>query len=145
MLCFLHQRGAAACRAAEGRRAGSAFTLAATLAATQLAACSAGVRCECVPCGDAVTLSVVDQTGAPIVDDWNVEASLDGQPVDTTACAPEARTSNSCGFGFGAGVYEVVVRTATTEKHVVARLAGRAGQDCCASCLTSDTVPVVLP
>jgi hypothetical protein len=107
--------------------------------------CSDGFQCECVPCGFAITAFVVDGTGAAATGEWNIEATLDGQLVDTSECETAARNGiNSCGFGFDTGVYQGVLRTPTAEKPFTARFAGRAGQNCC-NCLLGDTTQVSLP
>ena len=111
-----------------------------------LASCdgSSGFGCPCSPCGFAVTISVFDPEQNPFVNDWVVEATIDGDSVDTSNCDPQVRNGlNSCGFGFEAGVYEVLVRSPQQEKELKARFAGRAGQDCCA-CINGETVTVVL-
>ena len=112
------------------------------------AACdgTTGFACECFSCsGSAVTLNVVDTAGNANGGDWTVEATLDGAPVDTSACDPAVRNGvNSCGIGQSVGVYEIVIRTASTTKELTARFAGKVGQDCCASCLQGESLPVVL-
>jgi len=108
--------------------------------------CPDGFTCECQPCGAAVSLTVVDEDLVAFGGDWAVEASLDGVPVDTSACDPVARQgSNACGFGFETGVYQFVLRTPTGEKSAVARFAGRAGADCCNQCLLGDSIQLVAP
>jgi hypothetical protein len=109
--------------------------------------CGDGATCECFPCGaTAISVFVVDSDGAAFGGDWTLEASLDGVPVDTTLCDPGARAgANTCGVGVEAGTYQMVLRTPTAEKSFTARLAGRAGQDCCTTCIASDTIQVELP
>ena len=109
--------------------------------------CGDGATCECFPCGAAaISVFVVDSNGEAFGGDWTLEASLDGVPVDTTLCDPVARAgANTCGVGVEAGTYQMVLRTPTAEKSFTARLAGRAGQDCCTSCIASDTIQVELP
>jgi hypothetical protein len=108
------------------------------------ASCGEGSPCECFPCGFAVTVSVVDPNVQPL-DAWTLQATLDGELVDTSECDPTVRQGNNvCGFGDRTGVYQIVVRTATTEKEVAARFAARGGQDCC-NCLTGEVVQVTLP
>jgi len=107
--------------------------------------CGDGFQCECLPCGSAISVFVVDGTGAAAGGDWNIEATLDGNVVDTAACEPQARAgANVCSFGFETGVYQGVLRTQTAEKSFTARFAGRAGQNCC-NCLLGETVQVSLP
>jgi hypothetical protein len=108
------------------------------------ASCGDGSQCECFPCGSAVTVSVVDPNFQPL-GDWTLQATLDGQLVDTSECDPMARQgNNTCSFGDRTGVYQIVVRTASTEKEVAARFAERGGQDCC-NCLAGEVVQVTLP
>jgi hypothetical protein len=108
-------------------------------------ACTVSEPCGCFACSSAISLFVIDEAGQPINDGWEVEASLDGQPVDTSACEVGVRPGNQCAFGFDSGVYEVVVRTPSEEKHVSARAAARGGLDCCTgACLPTENVPVVL-
>ena len=103
-----------------------------------------GFDCECFPCGSAIDLRVFDGLGNRVNGTWQVEASLDGEAVDTSACLPEERGgTNTCGFGFETGVYDIVVRSPDVEKPLQARFAGRAGQNCC-GCLVGETVQVIL-
>ena len=116
------------------------------LAGCALAGCdgNSGVNCPCFPCGAAIELRVVNAAGDPVANDWTVEAALDGNEVDTSACTPGARNGlNTCGFGLDTGVYDVVVRTPREERELKARFAGRAGQNCC-NCLPLEPVQVVL-
>jgi hypothetical protein len=106
--------------------------------------CPFSSQCFCAPCASAVSLSVVNTAGAPVDTGWSVEAALDGTVVDTSACDEGVRTGNLCAFGFDPGVYDIVVRTTTEEKHLVARSAPVTGQDCCSQCVATTNVPVVL-
>ena len=118
----------------------------ASLAAAALTSCDdgGGFGCPCSPCGFAVTLTVSNPDGQPVAGDWIVEATLDGEDVDTSGCDPVVRNGlNTCGFGFQTGVYEVIVRSPREEKELKARFAGRAGQNCC-NCINGETVDVVL-
>lgn len=110
-----------------------------------LAGCpGGGFECECFPCGSAIDLRVFDADGQALIEAWQVEAQLDGEVIDTTACLPENRgTSNACGFGLQVGVYDIVVRTPSVEKSVRGRFSSRVGQDCC-GCLTGEIVNVIL-
>ena len=101
--------------------------------------------CECVPCTAAIVLVALDDAGTPDSGVWSVAATLDGVEVDTSACDPANRgDTNECGFGFAAGVYQVVVRSPAGEKSLAARFASNVGQNCCA-CLASERVQVVIP
>jgi hypothetical protein len=116
------------------------------LSSAVLSSCDggSGFGCPCSPCGFAITLNALDQNGDPVTGDWFVEASIDGENVDTSGCDPAVRNGlNTCSFGFQTGVYEVVVRSAVEEKELKARFAGRAGQNCC-NCIPGETVDVVL-
>jgi hypothetical protein len=107
--------------------------------------CGDGFRCECTPCGAAITISAVDDNGDADSGDWTIEASLDGTQIETSQCNTENRGDlSSCGFGFEVGTYQVVMRSPRGEKSFAARFAGRAGQDCC-NCIVGDTVVVVVP
>ena len=107
--------------------------------------CGDGFTCECFPCGSAISVFVVDADGAAFGGDWTIEASLNGAPVDASACDPAARVgANTCGVGVDTGTYQMVLRTPTAEKAFTARFAGRAGQDCC-NCILGDTVQVEIP
>ena len=122
-----------------------AASFVAGIAAAVGGGCVPQSTCPCIACANAITLFVVDEAGAAIDDGWTVEATLDGLSVDTTACNPGARTGNQCSFGFESGVYEIVVRTPSEEKHVNGRVAARGGVDCCVgACLPTENVPVVL-
>jgi hypothetical protein len=123
----------------------SSIPLLGALAFVAGGSCGDGFTCECVPCGFAVSVIVVDADRAAFGGDWTIEASLDGVPVDTAECDPGTRQGdNSCGFGFDTGTYHMVLRTPTAEKSFVARFAGRAGQNCC-DCILGETVEVVAP
>jgi hypothetical protein len=107
-------------------------------------ACTGGAACECVPCSSAVTVVVVDTDGDP-VDDWTLEATVDGRRVDDfDACDPGARDGNQCSFGVERGVYHIIVRApgyATREMNV--RFAAESGTDCCL-CVQGEAATVVL-
>jgi hypothetical protein len=108
-------------------------------------ACAPDASCQCFACENAISLFVVDGSGAAVTDGWAVEATLDGVAVDTSACAPGVRTSNQCAFGTDSGVYEIVVQTPSEEKHVNGRAAATGGVDCClGACLPTENIPVVL-
>lgn len=116
------------------------------LAFVSAGSCNDGFTCECQPCGAAISLFVVDEDLIAFGGDWAIEASLDGEDIDTSACDPAARQgANFCGFGFEPGIYQLVLRTPTGEKSAVARFAGRAGVDCCNQCLLGDTIQLVAP
>ncbi len=102
-------------------------------------------ECQCAPCGPALVVVGVDTTGAVQAGAWTVAATLDGEPVDTSNCDPAVRgDSNECGFGFGVGVYQLLVRSDNGEKAVAARFSSQVGQNCCA-CILSERVQVVIP
>jgi hypothetical protein len=117
----------------------------ASVATTLCGGCGEPQSCQCFACANAISLFVVDANGAAIDDGWDVEATLDGVSVDTSACARGVRTGNQCAFGVDSGVYEIVVRTDAEEKHVNGRVAARGGVDCCTgACLPTENIPVVL-
>jgi hypothetical protein len=97
-----------------------------------LPACpNVGAECLCIACGTAINLNVVDADGNAIAD-WDVEATVDGQSVDTSSCTPGARAgANSCTFGFETGVYVIVIRSPFEEQEIAARFASTAADDCC--------------
>ncbi len=100
--------------------------------------------CVCTPCSGAITLFVVDSAAQPATD-WSVVATLDGAPVDMTACNVNVRAgSNQCTFGDELGVYQVTVSGPTGQVQATTRLASRVGQNCC-TCLSSTLQQVALP
>jgi hypothetical protein len=115
------------------------------LASVLGASCNDDENCECFACGSAITISVVDTNMQPL-DAWTLEATLDGDTVDTSDCDAFVRQGNNmCSFGDETGVYQIVVRTEALQKSVAARFAARGGQSCCGGCLNGEVVQVVLP
>jgi hypothetical protein len=111
-----------------------------------LSACpGGGFTCDCIACGNAITLNVFDSDQNANGGDWTVVASLDGEQVNTNNCNPENRGGlNACGFGALQGVYEIAVEFRGVRKELVSRFAGRAGADCCTVCLPGTTTTVIL-
>jgi hypothetical protein len=117
------------------------------LASAVGSSCAEDEFCECFACGSAITVSVVDASLQPL-DAWALEATLNGDVVDTSDCEAFVRQGNNmCGFGEQTGVYQIVVRTDALEKSVAARFAARGGreQSCCNGCLSGEVVQIVLP
>jgi hypothetical protein len=128
-----------------GMRWWSSIPVLGALAFVAGGSCGDGFTCDCVPCGFAITVVVVDEDLAAFGGDWTIEASLDGVPVDASNCDPQNRQGdNTCGLGLDTGTYQLVLRTPTAEKSFVARFAGRAGQNCC-DCILGETIQVVAP
>lgn len=107
--------------------------------------CSTSDDCECFPCGAAIGLTVLDEDGNALNDDWVMAATLDGAPVDdASACDPGLRLGNSCAFGVATGVYRVVVEApGFATREVAARSAVGSGQDCCMGACADQTQVVV--
>ena len=105
------------------------------LAASLLSGSSCGTNddCECFPCGAAIGLTVQDQDGTALDDDWVMAATLDGAAVDDQgACDPDLRTGNSCAFGDATGMYRIVIEApGFRTREVAARSAVESGRDCC--------------
>ena len=107
--------------------------------------CGTGDDCDCFPCGPAIGLSVLDQDGNALDDDWVMAATLDGNPInDDGACDPDFRLGNGCAFGNATGVYRIVVEApGYRPREVAARNAVASGQDCCMGACAATTQVVV--
>lgn len=107
--------------------------------------CSNLGQCECFPCQSAVVLNVFDEDSQPL-SDWVVEATLDGLPVDVSACDEAVRISpGTCSFGSETGVYRITVQAPGFQtRQLAARFAARSGEDCCSCLPVGATVTAIL-
>jgi hypothetical protein len=119
--------------------------LALTFTALGAAACDTSSQCECVPCPNgAINLVVFDADSTALNTGWSVEATHDGQPVDTSGCLEEIRgVSNSCFFGSDTGLYRITITSPDFQTRQIAARNAAVLQDCC-TCVQTTTVNAFL-
>jgi hypothetical protein len=119
--------------------------------AVALAACAPGSSptgtCPCSPCVFAVQLSVFEEGSGIPLPDFDVVVSLNGsEPQRPAECDEDARTDNTCAFGFDPGVYKMVVTDpGHAPREIVVRLADEGAAECCqGACKRAKTADVFL-